>query len=180
MDDRTVKPVVCRDANHERSMLNEVDIELLFFTETRIQSEQERWDPREREFLERLMLILFPQTRILLVRKLCCTTLKTTKQWSRWSWREEALQWDMFPKPTELLLIGCLIELIWTPRSNSFLWHQEPTRRHTDKGKFNTCCVEPSFVFVQYQPFYNAKKIRWRKESQQNQSRWQIWYRDAV
>ena len=30
-------------------------------------------------------LILFPQTRILLVRKFCCTSLKTTKQWSRWS-----------------------------------------------------------------------------------------------
>ena len=25
--DRTAKPVVCRDANHERSMLNEVDID---------------------------------------------------------------------------------------------------------------------------------------------------------
>ena len=32
---------------------------------------------------------------------------------------EEALQWDMFPEPTELLLIGCLIESIWTPRSKS-------------------------------------------------------------
>ena len=25
--DRTVKPVVCRDANHEQSMVNEVDID---------------------------------------------------------------------------------------------------------------------------------------------------------
>ena len=32
---------------------------------------------------------------------------------------EEALPWDMFPEPTELLLIGCLIESIWTPRSKS-------------------------------------------------------------
>ena len=30
------------------------------------------------------MLIFFPQTSILLVRKLCCMCLKTTKQWSRW------------------------------------------------------------------------------------------------
>ena len=29
------------------------------------------------------------------VRKLCCMFLKTTKQWSRWSQGEEALQWDM-------------------------------------------------------------------------------------
>ena len=41
------------------------------------------------------------------------------KQWSRWSWREEARQWDTFPEPTELLLIGCLIELTWTPKSKS-------------------------------------------------------------
>ena len=31
------------------------------------------------------MLILFPQTSTLLVRKLRCMCLKTTKQWSRWS-----------------------------------------------------------------------------------------------
>ena len=65
------------------------------------------------------MLILFPQKRILLVEKLCCISLKNTKQWSRLSQREEALQWDMFPEPTELLLIGCLIESIWSPRSKS-------------------------------------------------------------
>ena len=65
------------------------------------------------------LLILFPQTSILLIRKLCCMCLKTTKQWSRWSWREEARQWDTYPEPTELLLIGCSIESIWTPRSKS-------------------------------------------------------------
>ena len=31
------------------------------------------------------ILIFFPQTSILLTRKLCCMCLKTTKQWSRWS-----------------------------------------------------------------------------------------------
>ena len=31
-----------------------------------------------------IMLILFPQTSNLLIRKLCCMCLKTTKQWSRW------------------------------------------------------------------------------------------------
>ena len=31
------------------------------------------------------MLILFPQTSNLLIRKLCCMCLKTTKQWSTWS-----------------------------------------------------------------------------------------------
>ena len=39
--------------------------------------------------------------------------------WSRWSLKAEVLQWDMFPELTELLLIGCSIESIWTPRSIS-------------------------------------------------------------
>ena len=76
------------------------------------------------------MLILFPQTSTLLTRKLCCISLKTTKQWSRGSLKEEVPQWDMFPEPTELLLIGCSIESIWT--------HQKPTRRQLTKGNF-TC-----------------------------------------
>ena len=46
----------------------------------------------------------------------CCTFLKTVKQWSRWFSREEARQRDMFPEPTELLLIGCLRASIWIPR----------------------------------------------------------------
>ena len=32
---------------------------------------------------------------------------------------EDARQWDMSPEPTELLLIGYLIESIWTPKSKS-------------------------------------------------------------
>ena len=73
----------------------------------------------ERNLMEWLiwtMLIVFPHTSILLTRKLCCMCLKTTKQWSRWLQREEARQWDMFPEPTELLLIGYWIESIWTPK----------------------------------------------------------------
>ena len=78
---------------------------------------------RERKFMERLMiqtmLIFFPQTWILLGRKLCCTSLKTTKQCSRWSWREEVQQWDMFPEPTELLSIDCLTVLFCTQKFKS-------------------------------------------------------------
>ena len=59
-----------------------------FFTETRtrmIKYGEIRLNfQRERKFVERLMieimLILFPQTWIPLVRKLCCISLKTTKQ----------------------------------------------------------------------------------------------------
>ena len=37
--------------------------------------------------------------------------------------------------------------------SNTLHWHQKPTRRHTDQGKFHTWWMESSFVFVQHQPF---------------------------
>ena len=72
-----------------------------------------------KDWWSRQRWLLFRQTSILLVRKLCCTFLKTPKQWSRWSWREEARQWDMFPEPTEMLLIGYSIESIWTTKSKS-------------------------------------------------------------
>ena len=65
------------------------------------------------------MLIVFPQTFNLLIRKLCCMCLKSTKQWSRWSLKEGVPQWDMFPDPSELRWIGCLTESIWTPKSKS-------------------------------------------------------------
>ena len=59
------------------------------------------------------ILILFQEAFVV------CVCLRIMKQWSRWSWREEARQWDTFPEPTELLLIGCLSELTWTPKSKS-------------------------------------------------------------
>ena len=97
----------------------------------------------------------------------------------------------MFPEPTELLLIGCSIESTWTQNPNQIHWHQEPFRRHTDKGKFHTWWMESSFVFVQHQPFQfhqlswsdvekNARRCRWRKSQQQNRSRWWIWSRDTA
>ena len=33
--------------------------------------------------------------------------------------KAEVLQWDTFPEPTELLLIGYSIESMWTPKSKS-------------------------------------------------------------
>ena len=55
-----------------------------------------------------------------------------------------------------------------------YIWHQKPTRRRTDKGKFHTWWMESSSVFVQ-QPFQfcrvfwsdvekNATRFRWRKD----------------
>ena len=47
------------------------------------------------------------------------TKTKAISWWSRWLKREEVPQWDMFPEPKELLLIGYAIESIWTPKSKS-------------------------------------------------------------
>ena len=59
----------------------------------------------------------YPQTHILLKASLSCTSLKITKLWSRWSSKDEVQQCDTCPEPTELLLIGCLTESIWNPKS---------------------------------------------------------------
>ena len=63
-----------------------------------------------------MMLTLFPQMSNFRIKKLCCMFLKTTKQWSGWSFKAEVPQWHMFPEPTELRLIVFSIELIWTPK----------------------------------------------------------------
>ena len=62
--------------------------------------------------------------------------------------KEEALQWDMLPGPTELLLIVCLdfkIQIKYVDTKNQ---HAD-----IDKGNFHTWSMESSFEFVQHQPF---------------------------
>ena len=59
----------------------------------------------------------------------------------------------MFPEPTELRLIGCSIESIWTQNPIQIHRHQKPTRRHSNQRKFHTWWVESFVVLVQYQPF---------------------------
>ena len=79
-------------------------------------------NPNKREpemLINYRMWTTLPQTHTLLKVSLSCTPSKTMKQWSKWSSRAEVQQWDTYPEPTELLLIGCSIELIWTPRSKS-------------------------------------------------------------
>ena len=95
---------------------------------------------------------------------------KTMKQWSRWSLKEEALQWDMFPGLTELHLIGCLIELILdTQIQIKYIDIKSPTRWHFDQRTFHTRWVESFVVLVQYEPFqfdsllwYNGEAISTR------------------
>ena len=66
-----------------------------------------------------VMLIMSRGTRCFLDVLRCGTFLNTTKQLLKWSSKAEVQRWDTYPEPTELLLIGCLTELIWTPKFKS-------------------------------------------------------------
>ena len=137
------------------------------------------------------MLILFPQTSNFRIKKLCCMCLKTTKQWSRWWQREEVPQWDMFPGPTELLLIGYSIESIWTPKSKSntltpktnsqTYWPREIS--HVMNGIIFcdrlTKAISVLLIVLKWCR-KEHKKMQVKKESQQNRSRWWFWSRDAA
>ena len=74
--------------------------------------------------------------------------LKTTNQWSRWSLREEARQWDLFPGPIESPLIGYSIESFWTPKSKSSTLI--PSTNSQTYWQFHTWRMESSSVFVQH------------------------------
>ena len=73
---------------------------------------------------------------------------------------------------------------------NQIHWHQKPTRRHIDQGKFHTWWVDSSFVCLTLaisvlQIFLKwcrkeRKKIQVKKESQQSRNRWWIWSCDAA
>ena len=92
---------------------------------------------------------------------------------------------------TELLLIGCLIESIQTPRSKSntltprtnsqTYWHREIS--HVMNGIIFCVCStsaisNPSIILKRCRKEH--KKMQVKKESQQNQSRWWIWSHDTA
>ena len=97
----------------------------------------------------------------------------------------------MFPEPTELLLIGYLIESIGTPKSKSSTltpktnsqtyWPRETS--HVMNGIIFCVCLTLAISVLQIvlkQCRKERKKIQVKKESQQNRSRWWIWSRDAA
>ena len=130
-------------------------------------------------------MIPFPQTSSPLVKKLYCMCLKTMKQWSKWSLKEGVLQWDMFPGLTELHLIGCMIELIWTPKSKLntstpktnllTFWPKEVSR--VMSGIICCACSISAISVLQFDLIQwrnDLNKIQEKSESQQNQNLWWI------
>ena len=97
----------------------------------------------------------------------------------------------MFPEPTELLLIGCLIESIWTPRSKSTIltpitnsqtcWLREIS--HVMNGIIFCICSTSALSVLQIVQKWcrrERKTIQVKKESQQSRNRWWIWYHDTA
>ena len=96
---------------------------------------------------------------------------------------EAVPQWDMFPRPTELRLIGCSIELIWTPKSksntstpkaNSPTFWQKGISRVMNGIICCACSISAisglHFVLLPWQKVYN--KIQEKNESQRNREQW--------
>ena len=97
----------------------------------------------------------------------------------------------MFPEPTELLLIGYLMESIWTPKSKSntlapktnsqTYWPREIS--HVMNGIiFCVCSTSAVSVLLIVLKWCRKerKKIEVKRESQQNRNQWWIWSRDVV
>ena len=98
-------------------------------------------------------LIPFLQMSNPRVKKLCCVCLRTMKLKSRWLLKAEVLQWDTSPEPTDLLLIGCSLESIWTPKIQ--IKHIDTKNQLADtltQRKCHTQWIESSFVF-ENEPF---------------------------
>ena len=70
---------------------------------------------------------------------------------SRWSSKDEVQQWDTFPEPTDLRLIGCSIDLTWTQKSkSSSLTSKTNSQTYWPKGNFTRDEWKKSSSFVQY------------------------------
>ena len=136
-------------------------------------------------------LMLFLQMSNPRVKKLYCMCSRTMKLWSRWSLKAEVLQWDTFPEPTELLLIGYSIELIWTPKSKSNTSTPKTNSQtswqrgisHVMSGIICWICVTSAISALQLAP------LRWQNElnknqeksvSQPNRDLWWIWPRECL
>ena len=77
-----------------------------------------------------------------------------------------------FPEHTELLLIGRLIESIWTPRSKSNTL--TPITNSQTYWPFDTWWMESSFVFVQLQPFQLHQQRQSDVEKKARRCRWRV------
>ena len=73
------------------------------------------------------------------------TSLKTMRQWSKWSSKAEVQPWDMYPEPTGVALDWFFDRFnLNSQNSNQVCRHQTPTCRLVAKREFRTWWVEQS------------------------------------
>ena len=97
----------------------------------------------------------------------------------------------MFPEPTELLLIGHLIEVTWTPKSKSNTLTPKTNSQtywprvisHVTNGIIFCVCSTLATSVLQFVLKWwrkERKKKQVKKESQQSRDQWWIWLREAM
>ena len=135
-------------------------------------------------------LFLFPQTSILLVKKLCCMCLKTTKQMIKMIKGKKPDNETCFQNPQSCSWL-VVLESIWTPRSKSNTSTPE-TNSQTYRPReiplvmngtiFCVCSTSAISVLPLVLKWCRKehKKMQVKKESQQSRSRWWIWSRNAA
>ena len=86
------------------------------------------WGKKETRMLMSCQIsITWPQMQIPLNVTHSCTFLKTPRQWSRWSTKDEVQWWDTYPERTESRQIGQ--NQLGPQDSNQICWHQKPTTK---------------------------------------------------
>ena len=120
------------------------------------------------------------------VVKLYCMCLRTMRLWSKWLWKAEVQQWDMFPELIGLLFIGCSIELILilrsksntsTPKTNSQTFWQRGIS-HVMNGIICWPCLISAILalLLASQRWQNELNKNQEKDvSQPNHDPWWIW-----
>ena len=91
--------------------------------------------------------IAYPPTHVLLKVNLSCTSLKTTKPWSRWLLKDEVPRWDK-------CRVVVWLDQLGSKNLNQICWHQKPTCWHSNQRKFLEKWVESPSVFTQYHVFF--------------------------
>ena len=123
------------------------------------------------------MLILFPQTSILLIRELCCVSLKTDHRRKK-PYKTQRVALDWLFKRTNL---DPKIQIKYMDTKNQLADVRENS--HVTNGTIFCVCLTlaisvPSIVLKRCRKEH--KKMQMKKQLQQNQSRWWIWYHDTA
>ena len=144
-----------------------------------------------RDWWSRQYWFSFLKREILIVRKLCCSFFEDNEAVIKMIIKGKSPTMRHVSRSHRVALDRLFIESIWTPRSKSSTstpktnsqtyWPRETP--HVMNGiMFCVCSTSaisvPSIILNRCRKEH--QKMQVKKESQQNQSRWWIWYHDAA